>query len=111
MRRCWSVSFDWICCRRYLSRQIAHGKLQRPINWDARDTLGFIDPGIGAQFLGGGVACCFHFLLPRLRPFRFVVVAVRCSCYQHQHENSKKEKEQNDAEPCPKRNRRAFWCW
>src|SRR5437588_8571039 len=102
--------FNWICRRRFLRRQIAHGKLHRPINWDARDSLGFIDPGVGAQFLGRGIARRFQFLLARSRSFRFVVIAVRRSCYQHQHENSKEKKKQNDTEPCPKRNRRAFWC-
>src|SRR5207302_2251049 len=85
-------------------------KLHRTLDRDVRDAFALVDPGVGIQVLGRGLADGLQFFLARFGAFLFVSIAMRRSCYQHQHENSEKEKEQNDAEPRPERNRRAFWC-
>src|SRR5207237_8984797 len=79
-------------------------------NWSSTHALTFMYSRVSAQCLGRGISLCFQLLLALSRSFRFVIIAVSRSCYQHQHENSKEKKKQNDTEPCPKRNRRAFWC-
>ena len=102
-------SFNWICRRRLLRRQIAKCKLHRTLDRDVRDAFALVDPGVGIQVLGRGLADGLQFFLTRFGAFLFVSVAMRCGRHQHEHENSKKKKEQNDAEPCSKGNRRAFW--